>query len=180
MDDDRRGLLHKVIPAYSTPASYFGAWDDYLPELYSSAFTGHPDLPDWNVVSVCNWNSDDEKEILFYPEAVPELPIAESYAAFELKTQRFLGVFKGAASVRLLVPPHGSRVVRITPLTEHGSYLIGTDLNLSAGMEFESFSNGEVTLRKEISQKQSTIHILQYERDSRDLSIICAKVRNEE
>ena len=178
IDDDRRGLLHKVIPAYSNPASYFGAWDDYLPELYSSAFTGHPDLPDWNVVSICNWNNDEEKEIIFSPDSVPGLPVTENYAAFELNTQRFLGVFRGGNSVTLTVPAHGSRLVRLTPLAGYGSYLVGTDLNLSAGMELESFSNGEAVLRKEISEKQATLHLLKYEQESYDISTILTKGRS--
>ncbi|MFA6816832.1 MAG: glycoside hydrolase family 36 protein [Lentisphaeria bacterium] len=169
MDDDRRLLLHKVIPAYSHPAKYFGLWSEYLPELYSSSFSGHPDLPDWNVISMCNWNSDEDKTISFAPETVPELPQADKYAAFELKNQRFLGLFFPSELIELKIPGYGSRVVRLTPLSAYGEFMIGTDLNLSAGMELLTYNGEKSKLQKKISYKQINLFLFDYQKNSSNL-----------
>jgi hypothetical protein len=175
IDDDRRSLFHKVIPAYSQPARYFGMWTEYLPELYSSSFTGHSDLPDWNVVSMCNWNSLEEKMISFIPENVPDIPLADKYAAFELKNQVFLGIFSHSDLIELKIPAHAGRVVRLTPLPAYGKFMVATDLNLSAGMELVAYNDGNAQLRDEISCSQITLSVVDYQENSTTLKKIIIK-----
>ncbi len=168
IDADRRALFHKVIPAYSAPATHFGAWNDYLPELFSTHFGATTDLPAWNIISLCNWNGDQPKSISFKAENVPELPPAESYAVFELKEQQFLGIFTKSDIIELFLPIHGCRVVRLTPLTGYGKYLIGTDSNLSAGMELASFDGNNAILESNIYGDSGQLTILNYQRDGID------------
>jgi hypothetical protein len=150
LDQDRYDLYKMVLPTYAPVAKPFGGWDDYLPEYFASSFGGSANLPPWSVVSLCNWNGNARKELSFRIGDVPELPRAASYAAFEFRTQKWLGMFSPDDVIRLELPPHGARVIRLTPICGDGDYLIGTDLNLSSGMEVENMSGKEIRLKEEL------------------------------
>jgi alpha-galactosidase len=144
---DRYDLYKIVIPTYAPVAQRFGGWDEYLPEYFASYFGSHESLPPWVVVTLCNWNGKAAKKMAFRVADVPKLPKANRYAAFEFRTQKFLGVFRLQDTVQLELDAHGSRVIRVTPLRADGRYLIGTDLNLSGGMEIERATGDTVMLK---------------------------------
>jgi hypothetical protein len=152
LDQDRYDLYKMVIPTYAPVAKQFGGWEDYLPEYFVSRFAGHDGLRPWVMVSLCNWNGNARKELAFKISNVPDVPKANTYAAFEFKTQKFLGVFRPQDTIRLGLEPHAARVIRLTPIQGDGAYLIGTDLNMSCGMEIESISGERVVLRKEVRE----------------------------
>jgi hypothetical protein len=146
IDEDRFRFYREAIPTYAPVAERFGGWTGYLPEHFVSHFGPHAGLPAWAVVSLCNWNGKAEKELGFRLADVPGLPAARAYAAFEFRTQRLLGVFRGTDEIRLSLPAHAARSIRLTPLAGDGTYLIGTDLNLAQGMELAHAGSGALTL----------------------------------
>ncbi|QYM78555.1 alpha-galactosidase [Horticoccus luteus] len=153
---DRYALYHAALPTYAPVAQRFYPWAEYLPEYFSSAFQHDGVLPPWVMVSLCNWNGAGEKTLAFKIGDVPHLPPGEVFAAFEYKTQRYLGTFSREDRLSLLLPAHAARVVRLTPLTAEGRYLVGGDLNLSCGMELASADAAHVRLREEV--KAPTAH----------------------
>ncbi len=148
VDQDRYDLYKMVIPTYAPVAERFGRWEDYLPEYFVSHFTGGGGLTPWAVVSLCNWNGKAPKTLSFRLRDVPGLPPADTYAAFEFRTQRFLGVFRPDERISMPLGIHAARVIRLTPIAGSGPWLIGTDLNMSCGMEIESLRGGAVALRE--------------------------------
>jgi hypothetical protein len=150
LDQDRYDLYKMVLPTYAPVARPFGGWEDYLPEYFASSFGKDAGLPPWSVVSLCNWNGKRRKELAFRIGDVPDLPRAASCAAFEFRTQKLLGVCSREDTIRMELAPHAARVIRLTPIYGDGAYLIGTDLNLSGGMEVERMSGREITLREEL------------------------------
>lgn len=147
LDEDRFALYHRVIPALSAPAEWFGAWRGELPEHFATACRA-PGQPAWSVVTLANWNSKNEKELGFQPIEVPHLPAAEKYAAFELKEGRCLGIFRARQTIALSIPAHGARLIRLTPLrSDRSTVVIGTSLSLTGGMELTGFRDNRPVLR---------------------------------
>lgn len=151
LDQDRYELYKMVIPTFAPVARRFGVWDQYLPEQFVSHFSKHPSLPSWSVVTLTNWNGKDRRKIGFVPSDVPGLPKAGRYAAFEFRTQKFLGVFTPQARIEVDLEAHAARVIRLTPITLDGTWLIGTDLNLSCGMELAQVSGKNAVLKPELA-----------------------------
>ena len=147
LDADRYALYHRVIPALSEPAEWFGLWQGELPEYFATACRA-PGQSAWSVVTLANWNSQAEKVLEFQPSEVPHLPAAPEYAAFELKEGGFLGVFRPEQKISLRIPAHGARLIRLTPLRPGWNrVVIGTGLSLTGGMELSGFRNGRPVLR---------------------------------
>ena len=143
-------------------ARRFGVWNKYLPEYLVSHFTKHRSLPPWSVVSLCNWNGRDRGKLGFVASDVPGLPKADRYAAFEFRTQKFLGVFGPKERIDLDLEPHAARVIRLTPITSDGTWLIGTDLNLSGGMELAEVSVKKAKLRPELAGFRTKLTFLDW------------------
>lgn len=162
LDQDRYDLFKSVIPTYAPVAQPLDRWDEYLPEKFASHFSCHPSLPPWSVVSFTNWNENSEKRIGITPSEIPGLKPAPKYAAFEYRSQRFLGTFGKDDRIEMSVPAHGARVIRLTALTSDGTYLIGTDLNLSSGMEIEAMSGESVELKLAVRNHPAQITLLDW------------------
>ncbi len=177
LDQDRYDLYKMVIPTYAPVAKPFKEWTDYVPEyfvshfgrakpqaepVYSAAHTEGSSYP-WAVVTLANWNGAESKTLSFSPSDIPDLPTAESYAAFEFKAQTFLGVYKADESISQNLPAHAAGVIRLTPLQNTTTpQLIGTDLNLSNGQEIETINRAAVTLRPEVRMHPATFTFLTY------------------
>lgn len=166
IDQDRADMYNMVLPTYAPVAQYFYGWNDYLPEYFVSHFNKHETLPPWAIVSLCNWNGKQTKKLTFKPADVPGLPKAYTYAAFEFKTQKFLGVFKKEAAISLELPPHSTRVIRLTPLNGDGRYLIGGNLNMSCGMEIKSVDGEKVMLRDAVRDLAAKFTFLNWKNGS--------------
>lgn len=151
LDQDRRMLYHRVIPALSSPAEWFGDWQGELPEYFATACHA-PGQPAWSVITLANWNSGEEKVLEFLPSAVPHLPVAPEYAAFELKDGKYLGRFAPEEKISLCIPGHGARLIRLTPLRPGAkTVVIGTSLSLTGGMELTGKLAGVPVLRRGIT-----------------------------
>jgi len=114
------------------------------------------------VVTLCNWNGNAHKRLGFTVSQVPGLPKAARYAAFEFRTQKFLGVVKAADQIELDLDAHAARVIRLTPLQGNGTYFIGGDLNLSSGMEIERVVGKKITLKPALRVFASTFTFLDW------------------
>ncbi len=168
LDQDRYDLYKMVIPARAPVARRFGGWTDYLPEKFASRFDGKKEsgrmpLPPWSVVTLCNWNGNTARTLAFRPADVPDLPAAPVYAAFEFKTQTFLGVYKPDGTIVQDLPPHAARVIRLTPLVAPGRYLAGTDLSMTCGMEILSFDGATPVLDPAFRNFPATLTFLDYD-----------------
>lgn len=171
---DRYALYGAVIPTYAPVAKRFYPWVEYVPQYFSSAFQ-RDGLPPWVMVSLCNWNGAAEETLAFALADVPDLPPGEVFAAFEYKTQRFLGTFHRGERVSLALPAHAARVVRLTPLAGDGRHLIGGDLNLSCGMELASTDAADVRLRKEVSRLAAHYTFLDWQNGEGKIERVTAK-----
>ena len=145
---DRYDLYKMVIPTYASVAERFSRWEDYLPQYFVSHFAGGNGLGPWAMVSLCNWNDKAPKTLSFCVREVPGLPLAETYAAFEFRTQKLLGVFRPDDEVSVPLDIHGARVIQLTPVSGSGPWLIGTDLNMFCGMESQSLHGAAAMLRE--------------------------------
>lgn len=173
LDQDRYDLYKMVIPTRAPVALPFNGWTDYVPEYFASHFNNHPALPAWSVVTLANWNGNAAKTLRFKPTDVPGLPRAGAYAAFEFKTQAFLGIYKPNETISQDIPAHGARVIRLTPLAKgNGVYLIGTDLNMSNGMEIAKIKNTTATLRPDVRDFPATITFINYKNGKATISKI--------
>ena len=162
LDDDRYALYNQCMPIYAdVPARVFGDWKEYLPNLMATPMKSGA-LGKWCVVSVCNWNGDSTGKFMFFPAMVHDLPPALAYAAFEFRNQKFLGVFKPDELITLNLPEHAARLVRLAPLTNDGSYLIGTSLNMSMGGEIAGFDGNSFTMKEAVSKFPCTVTVLDF------------------
>jgi hypothetical protein len=135
---DRRELYWRLMPMEAPPAKIFNYEKGYLPNLFSTAFEKPSNgLPSWVVVTMANWNddADDNLNLAFRLRDVPDLPLAEEYAAFNFNDQSFLGIFKPDDHIEIIVPKRSCRIIRLTPLSDACPLLIGTNLNISCGTE---------------------------------------------
>ncbi|MDR2675028.1 MAG: alpha-galactosidase [Opitutaceae bacterium] len=167
IDQDRYDLYKMVIPTRAPVARRFGGWTDYLPEKFASRFDGKKEsgrmpLPPWSVVTLCNWNGNTAKALAFKPADVPDLPAAPVYAAFEFKTQTFLGVYKPDDTIVQDLPPHAARIIRLTPLDAPGRHLVGTDLSMTCGMEIQSFDGATPVLDPAFRDFPATFTLIDY------------------
>lgn len=161
LDQDRHDLYKTVIPACAPVAQFFKGWSDYVPEYFASHFNGNGVCDPYVVVTLANWNGNGEKRLSFRPLDVAGLPTSKTYAAFEFKTQRFLGVYKAGDTITQTLPAHAARVIRLTPLARTDApQLIGTDLNLGNGTEIETLRGTTATLRPEVRAHAATLTFL--------------------
>ena len=174
LDQDRYDLYKAVIPTYAPVPKVFGAWDEYLPEYFVSHFSGHGDLPPWAVVSLCNWNGKARSGFAFRIADVPGLSKSDRYAAFEFRTQKLLGVFRPQDTIRLDLDAHAARVIRLTPIRGDGTYLVGTDLNLSCGMEIQALDGKKVTLKPEVREFPARFTFLKLMNGAQSMEVVSA------
>ncbi len=137
LDEDRRLLLRHVIPQCAPPAGWI-VWDkaDYCPEVLVTRITQPENgLAPWSLLTLTNWQDEPRTMTSPLAAALPPGDPDGPYAVFEFREQRHLGLFQSDGIVAIEVPAHGSRVLRVTACAPDQPALIGTDLNLTQGLE---------------------------------------------
>ncbi|MFA7231839.1 MAG: glycoside hydrolase family 36 protein [Victivallaceae bacterium] len=153
-DVDRLEILKTLVPNYAPVPEYFGEWNEYLPEKFVTTFDKHKELPPWHVVTVTNWNSNDAKTVRVKISDIPCLLSGKMYAAFDFKTQKSLGVFAANETLKVVLEPHSADLIRLTPLNRSGKILIGSNINMSMGMEIKSIKqDGSVILKCDFKKR---------------------------
>lgn len=142
LDADRRALYRHVIPPFAGPARALNPVSvAYCPDLFVTRFDDPPKgLEPWLIVTLANWRDEAASRTVDLAAVVPADWAGATVAGFEFREQAFLGLHRADASFAVSVPPHGCRVIRLTRCAGKAPLLIGTDLNLSQGMELQHWS----------------------------------------
>jgi alpha-galactosidase len=114
---ERRDIISLLLPAYGRSATPLDLFDTpNVPTLLRLA------LPTHTLLAVFNWDdASGEREV-----ALPD----GSWHVFELWEEEYLGVKSG--SLRMPVPPHGCRLLRLTPNAGHPQ-IVGSTLHILQG-----------------------------------------------
>jgi hypothetical protein len=137
LDDDRRQLYRLAVPQYAPPAIPLEPeLAQACPERFLTNFNRPENgLGPWQILTLANWG-DQAKVHELRLDTLGKT--AARTAIFEFREQLFLGVFTAAATLKITVPAHGCRVLRLTPVPATPEpILAGTDLNLAQGMELK-------------------------------------------
>jgi len=133
LDEDRRALMRHVIPPAGPPARALDFWHAECPtQFVSEIVPACPTLGRWWTVAVANWMRNRSGRVVDLAEiGLPrELDLV---AVFEFRTQQFLGILPVDEPIPLRLPPHGTRLLRITPWDGTHPVILGTNLHLSGG-----------------------------------------------
>ncbi|MEG7530095.1 MAG: alpha-galactosidase [Hungatella sp.] len=129
---DRRKLLSLIIPPVAPPAEILDFDHEICPTLALSRICPqHCSLPEWFTLSVSNWSDEAETRSLNLKILKSAKP--SKWAVLELYTQQFLGIFDSKQQISLLIPAHGTRILRITPWEGVLPIIAGTDVHLAGG-----------------------------------------------
>ncbi|MEX0775104.1 MAG: glycoside hydrolase family 36 protein [Phycisphaeraceae bacterium] len=149
LSDDRRRLFRHVIPPITPPAKILDIDRPTCPTLFLTQVTPRwADLAPWWTLAVCNW----EDTAVMREVELPALDTHEPLAVFELATQQWLGVHRCGQALRIEVPAHGTRVLRLAPWNGQSPILVGTDRHLTGGAaEIEQLDLDGQTVRGRIA-----------------------------
>lgn len=114
---ERRDIISLLLPVYgrsATPVDLFDTPD--VPALLRL------DLPTHTILAVFNWDDASGEREVTLPDG--------SWHVFELWEEEYLGVKSG--SLLLPVPPHGCRLLRLTPDAGHPQ-VVGSTLHILQG-----------------------------------------------
>jgi hypothetical protein len=169
-DEDRRLLYRHVVPQFAIPATPLVAEACVsCPDRFLTRFD-HPGngLDPWRIFTLANWDEEEKIHEIRLATAFPPGSESGAVALFEFREQRFLGVFENSDIIRIAVPAHGCRVLRLTSVKNHETpVLIGTDLNLSQGMELELWEAKGASVRARVNTPwncQVTLTVLESDR----------------
>ena len=137
LPEDRKKLLSKIIPPITEPAKILDMEHDFCPTLGLIKVTAQNSrLESWYTLSVSNWEDETvirtiELESVNYNDI--KLEKDKKVAIYEILTGTYLGVFKTNAAIRIEIPAHGTRVLRIAHCSNHKPVIIGTDAHITGG-----------------------------------------------
>ncbi|HOF17319.1 MAG TPA: alpha-galactosidase [Phycisphaerae bacterium] len=128
--EDRRRMLRHVIPPVTPPARPLDLCRPFCPTLFLTSVTPRDKrLGGWWTLAVLNW----ENEPVTRDIPLRHIPAAGKLAVFELVTQAWLGVHEPTGVLRIGIPAHGSRMLRVAPWDGRSALLLGTDCHMSGG-----------------------------------------------
>jgi hypothetical protein len=136
-DEDRRQMLHHVVPPAAPSAQSLDLERPGCPTLFLTRVTPHArELAPWWTLAVCNWDDTPVER-----ELVLDVPAAKGLlAVFEFATQQWLGIHRVGARLSLTIPAHGARLLRLAAWDGQSPLLLGTDCHLTGGAaELASF-----------------------------------------
>lgn len=138
LQETRLDLLKKIAPSCGVnPAEILDFDAPDCPSMFLSKVTPQcGTLGKWWLFSVGNWEDETVKRKI----ALNHIPDAiKRFAVFEIYTQQFMGLFSRDEVVELLIPAHGTRVLRICPWDGLSPKILGTDLHITGGSEISGF-----------------------------------------
>lgn len=151
---DRLKMLKHVLPPVDTQTRPLDMYRSPCPSMFITKLKGAYNSL---VFTVCNWD-DQAKEIEM---DLSQIKAFDRQAVFEFYKQQFYGVCTSTGKLTLKIPTHGSRVFRLTKVTDDGPLIIGTDLHITCGLlEVDSFQAGNGMISAQISSPwQGPVHV---------------------
>ena len=133
LQESRLALLRHIAPSCGLPARIIDFDSPVCPALFLTEVTPKcSELRKWWTLAVGNWEDYPvEREIRLEEAMIPEGPTR--FAVFEFRTQQFLGLFRRRDAIRVDIPAHAVRVLRLTPWDGERPKLLGTDLHMTGG-----------------------------------------------
>ena len=133
LQEHRLAMLRHIAPVSAPPARIIDFDTPVCPTLFLTEVTPTcSDLDTWWTLTVGNWEDESVTRTLRIGEEM--LPAgADRFAAFEFRTQEFMGVFGRDDEINVIVPAHAVRVVRLTPWDDQSPKILGTDCHITGG-----------------------------------------------
>jgi len=145
LQESRIALLRNIAPSCGVnPAKILDFDNPDCPSMFLNKVTPKcSSLGEWWTLTVGNWEDEIITRKLSLDHDI--IPVkTQRFAVFEFYTQKFLGLFNREETVELLIPAHGTRVLRITPWDSASPKVLGTDLHITGGgYEITEFNIGE-------------------------------------
>lgn len=130
LPESRRALMRHVIPACGDPAEPLDYGAPGCPTLFLTQVNPKcPSLESWWTLAVANWSDYTKQHKIQIPS---KLGNNTSFAVFEFKTKKFLGIKKSDDVLTLSIPAHATRVLRLAPW-RNAPLVLGTDLHVTGG-----------------------------------------------
>lgn len=129
----RRLMWRHVLPVGVPPASILDPYHPECPTQFLTPITPRDSSlrPWWNL-ALYNW----EKQPITRQVSLAELPLPPemaSWAVFEFREQRFMGIKTLADTMTVTIPARGVRILRLAAWTGEQPLLLGTNLHVSGG-----------------------------------------------
>ncbi len=161
LDEDRRLLYRNVIPSINSPARILDVKTPHGPTVFLTAVSSdHPDMDNWFVLTLCNWEDGPVEKLIKFSDL--GLPVSlDEFTVQEFVTGRFVGIQNLDGELVETIPPHGTRVFKLTPWNGKGAVISQTDLHISGGKEISEISISDGRIEGSISNPWScsvTIH----------------------
>lgn len=131
LPEDRRRLLHHIIPATTPPARILDFETSDCPTLALTEVQPRCEtLEPWKTLSVSNWEDSPIRRTISLE--IAGLEAGQRYAVQQFPEGRFLGLYTRDDELTLKLPAHGTRVLRIAPWRDQ-PLVLGTDLHVTGG-----------------------------------------------
>jgi hypothetical protein len=153
LQESRIALLRNVAPSCGiNPAKILDFDNPDCPSMFLNKVTPRcSSLGEWWTLAVGNWEDETlTRKVSLNHDIIPAE--TQRFAVFEFYTQEFMGLFNREEIVELIIPAHGTRVLRITPWDGVSPKVLGTDLHITGGgYEITEFDIGENKVFSRIS-----------------------------
>jgi hypothetical protein len=138
LQESRRALLRHLFPTVGAPAVPLDIGAPNCPTLFLTGLKSPCDsLADWWTLTVINWETEPVTREVKLP--VDRLPKdVNKLAVLEFKEQNFVGLLSPDEALRVELPPHGTRVFRLTPWSGKTPVIVGTNQHITAGCELRN------------------------------------------
>jgi hypothetical protein len=149
---ERLEMLRHVMPVLESKTQPLDIANPGCPSMFVSRIKPRCDTMGNSVIlTIANWNDTETEKVLELPD-IDAFGIDSKIAVFEFYQQQFYGIMTDSDIIKIRIPAHGTRVFRLTEITDDQPKIIGTDLHITAGcQEITSFKaeNGTITAKLE-------------------------------
>ncbi|MDD5708038.1 MAG: alpha-galactosidase [Kiritimatiellae bacterium] len=155
LQDERLALLRHISPAVTPPARILDFDAPACPTLFLTEVKPVcRELGDYWTLAIGNWEDHVTTRVVTLGGMVGVTGRAVNHAIFEFHTQRFLGIFGPQDTIKVEIPAHGVRVLRIVPWTGRAPVVLGTDLHMTGGAaEIKELVIGDSVIRGKIETR---------------------------
>jgi hypothetical protein len=132
---ERLAMLRHVIPVVESKTIPLDIENQGCPSVFVTKVKPSCNtLGNSLILTIANWEDTDiEKTVEL--SSLDAFGVGSQMAVFEFYEQCFYGIQKAADSINIRIPAHGTRVFRLTEITDQQPKIIGTDLHLTAGCQ---------------------------------------------
>lgn len=147
LQSERADMLKCILPPADSQTRPVDMNNAKCPSIYlSTVKPSCGSIGKSMILTVCNWE-DVARETTV---DLSQTQVFKDQAVFEFYQQKYYGTRTSKDSISVELPPHASRVFRITEIKDDKPLIIGTDLHLTSGIaeisEFDS-EKGKITTK---------------------------------